>query len=69
MFNSKFSLSDLKGSNINQLVAADMMQIRGGKSGRKGSNKSKSRSLAKIGNNEGCKGSSKTPIVVAVDAA
>lgn len=69
MFNSKISLSDLKESNINQLVAADMMMIRGGKSGRKGSNKSKSHSFAKIGSKKGCKGGSRTPIVVAVDAA
>ena len=67
MFNSKFSLSDLKESNINQLVAADMMMIRGGKSGRKGSNKSMSRSGAKMGSKKGAM--SVSPIVIAIDLA
>ena len=77
MLNSKFSLSDLKENNINQLVAADMMMIRGGKSGRCGSsNKSKSRSGSIKGSRKGkggmgCMGGygATTPPVVAVDAA
>ena len=77
MFNSKFSLSDLKESNINKLVAADMMMIRGGKSGRcDGSNKSTCRSSVKKGSRTGsggfgCMGktSSVTTTPVAVDAA
>ncbi len=77
MFNSKFSLSDLKESNINQLVAADIMMIRGGKSGRcGGSNKSTSRSSIKKGSKKrsggfGCMGqvTMVTTPVVAVDAA
>ena len=57
MFNSKFNLSDLKESNINQLVAADMMMIRGGKSGRcGGSNKSTSRSSIKKRSRKGSGG-------------
>lgn len=69
MFNSKFNLSDLKESKINQLVAADMMMIRGGRSGRKGSNKSMSRSYTKISSKKGCKGGSRSPIVIAIDVA
>ena len=67
MFNQKFQLSDLKETNINQLVAADMMMIRGGKSGRKGSKKSISRSGAKMGSKKGAL--SVSPIVVAIDLA
>ena len=67
MFNQKFQLADLKETNINQLVAADMMMIRGGKSGRKGSNKSMSRSGAKMGSKKGAIIIS--PIVVAIDVA
>ena len=78
MFNSKFNLSDLKESNINQLVAADMMMIWGGKSGRcGGSNKSTSRSSIKKGSRKGtggfgCMGKPSTvttTTTVAVDAA
>ena len=76
MFNSKFNLSDLKESNINQLVAADMMMIRGGKSGRYGgSNKSSCRSSVKKGSMKGsgsfgCVGNkSMITTPVAVDAA
>ena len=67
MFNQKFQLADLKETNINQLVAADMMMIRGGKSGRKGSKKSMSRSGVKMGSKKGAIIIS--PIVVAIDVA
>lgn len=41
MFNSKINLADLKESNINQLVATEMLMIRGGHCRRRGSSSNK----------------------------
>ena len=58
MKNSKVMLADLKESNINQLVAAQMLMIRGGKGCKsksgKGSYKKSHKSKKSSKSNKGC---------------